>query len=177
MMCRFRYQPTFEDWRLLNMRATMRQLRFLTIVACGILFCYLALPLAHRMVGRTVNVLDTYLENFTALWLPAIVALLYAGSYFAVRRRWASVEELRTEKEYQIDEAGVRVTGDSLSGFLEWKHFHSADYARGFFFLKTHQNQFHYFPESVVPDRQALLDLVARHVKVSKGWKKLTTTA
>ena len=171
-MIRFRFQPRFEDWRALNLRAIVRQLRVLLIIASVILFCYLVLPFAHRMVGRDVGVLETYRENFGVLWLPVIVALVLGGSYVAVRRRWQSVEELRVEKEYEIDEAGVRVTGASLNGFLEWKHFHSADYTRGCFFLKTHQNQFHYFPESVVPGRRAFLDLVARHIRVSKRWKK-----
>jgi hypothetical protein len=171
-MIRFRFQPTFADWRTVNFIWLRRQLRVLVWVSGVLVFCYLALPLAQLAVGREAEVLKTYAGNLGVLLLPAIVALFCVGTFLAVRRRWKTVAELRIEREYAIDETGVRVTGPGLEGFLEWQHFESADLDRGYCLLKTRQLQFHFFPLRAAPDPAAVLALVARHVEVSRAWKR-----
>ncbi len=92
------------------------------------------------------------------------------ATLFAARKRWKAAEEVRIEREYEIDDVGVRVTGSSLYGFLEWRHFTEAEILKGYFLLKTAQNQYHFFPTAVVPDPGALSLLLA--AKVSNSERK-----
>jgi hypothetical protein len=51
-----------------------------------------------------------------------------------------------------------------LSGYLEWKHFTERKLQGGYFLLKTGQNQYHYFPATVVPDPNALTALLTQKI-------------
>ena len=170
-MIRMRYQPTFRGFLALNVHAAARLFCILIVVALCSLILYLLQPLAYRLTGHAESTLDIYRSNSGLLIIPAVVVWLLVARYFGVRSRWRKAEELRIEREYEIDESGVRVTGISLSGFLEWRHFIHGDFRGGYFFLKTAQNQFHYFPASAVPEKSCFVELVGRKVAVSKRWK------
>lgn len=169
-MIRFRYQPTFEDWFALNRIVVFRQLRFLIGLAIVLLALFLIYPFALAAVGQDEGgVLGAYQKSLAMLFIPGLTCFLLLATYFGVRKRWRTAEEIREEREYVLDEDGVRVTGSSLAGFLEWRHFTHAELKKGLFLLKTAQNQFHYFPVAVVPDKDALNALLARKVGAKKG--------
>lgn len=163
-MIRFRYQPTFKDYVALNRFVMWRQLRYLIIIAGLLVVLFALLPVTLGSLGSSRSTWEIYRSSLTVLILPGLVMFLLISTYFAVRKRWNAAEELRIDREYEIDDTGVRVTGTSLSGFMEWRHFTQADRQGGFYFLKTAQNQFYYFPESIVPDREALNELIAGRV-------------
>jgi len=166
-MIRFRYQPTFKDWFALNRIVGFRHFRFAIALSLFLITGFLVYPLALIVTGHNEGgIMEGYRQSAGLLLFPAVVCFLLIATHLAVRKRWRAAEELREAREYEIDETGVRFTGGTLSGFLEWRHFTRADLKKGYFLLRTAQNQFHYFPAEVVPDQQALSDLLAR--KVSK---------
>lgn len=169
-MIRFRYQPTFEDWRAFNRIVLQQQLRFFKVLALAIFILSLIYPLALRSMGRNEEGLLVAYRKNPAVWvIPGLAALVWGATYIGVRKRWKAAEELREAREYEIDQSGVRVTGASLSGCLEWRYFTRAERKDGYFLLKTGQNQFHYFPESAVSDKEALNALLAAKVPSKKG--------
>ena len=99
------------------------------------------------------------------LILPILAVMLVVFFRYSInshiRKAWDKSSTLRAEREYQIDETGVRVEGDAFSGFLAWQAIESSECSGGYFFLKLDQKQYHYFPEAIVPDVQMLKDLLA----------------
>jgi hypothetical protein len=169
-MIRFRFQPTFQDWFALNRILVIRQFRFLIGLSTFILALYVVYPFLLQSMGHDEGgIIGAYRKSLPALFIPGLVTLILIGTYVGVRKRWRAAEELREVRDYEIDESGVRVTGSSLSGFLDWRHFTHAELKRGYFMLRTAQNQFHYFPASVVPDQHALNELLAKKVGPKKG--------
>ena len=131
---------------------------------------FLIYPFALAAVGQDEGgILGAYQKSLAVLFIPGLTCFLLLATYIGVRKRWKTAEEIREEREYVIDEDGVRVIGTSLSGFLEWRHFTHAELKGGLFMLKTAQNQFHYFPAAVVSDPGALNALLARKVGKKKG--------
>jgi hypothetical protein len=169
-MIRFRYQPTFKDWFTFNRIVGFRHFRFLIGLSLLLLILFLLYPFALMVTGHDeVGIMGGYRQSVGLLVIPVVVCFLLIATYLAVRKRWRAAEEVREARDYEIDENGVRVTGITLSGFLEWRHFTRAELKKGYFLLKTAQNQFHYFPAAVVPDQQALGDLLARKVAKNAG--------
>jgi hypothetical protein len=170
-MIRFRYQPTFEDWFALNRIVGFRQFWFLIGLSLLMIALFILYPFALMAAGHhEVGVLEAYGQSVGLLLVPMVLCFLSIPTYLGIRKRWRNAGELREAREYEIDDNGVRVTGETLSGFLEWRHFTRASLTNGYFVLGTAQKQFHYFPATVVPDRQALSDLLAR--KVSKNARR-----
>ena len=169
-MIQFRYQPTLRDYLAFHRHILGRRLRTLTIIAGCLLALYLAVPFLAQRTEASQNVWGMYLSVSPLLILPALVAFIVVVTSVAARKRWKAAEELRIEREYQIDDVGVRVAGSSFAGFLEWKHFTDAEILKGYFILKTAQNQYHFFPASVVPDTETLSSLLA--AKVSNTERK-----
>ncbi len=167
---RFHYQPTLTDFLAFDRYFTGRHYRLLTFVAIVSVILLLLLPAALHRTGHKDNTLDIYWSNAGLLIIPAAAILLIPARYLSVRSRWNKVEEVRIQREYEIGETGIRVTGSSLAGFLEWRHIVQADFKSGYFFLKTAQNQYYYFPATAVPEKSAFVELVARKVPVSKTW-------
>jgi hypothetical protein len=170
-MIRFRYQPTFEDWFALNRMVVLRQFRFLVWLALVLLALFLIYPfmwqaLGHRLEG---GVLGVYRNNLGLLFIPGLTCFLLVATYFGVRKRWMTADEIREAREYVFDDSGVRVNGASQSSYLEWRHFKHAELKRGYFILKTAQNQYHYFPASVVSDAAKLHELVASKVSARRS--------
>ena len=175
-MIRFQYQPTFKDYLALNRHVLGRHLGKLIVIAVCLLALYLALPFLSVITDATKGVWGIYWSGTPLLILPALVVFLVIATYVGARKRWKAAEEIRIEREYQIDDIGVRVTGSSLSGFLEWRHFTDAEILKEYFVLKTAQNQYHFFPASVVPDRKALAELLRNKISNS-GQKKAARRA
>jgi hypothetical protein len=169
---RFRYTPTFEDWRALNRHVWLKQFRLLIVVASVVLFCFVALPFAHRLVGRDVGLWETYKSNIGALWLPGVVAFLLGAVYYGIYRGWRTRADVREEREFVIDEHGVSVAGTSFSGSLDWQHLKEADVVRGLVMLKTKQNAFYYFPRRLIADWPAFQSLVSEHVKPTRRFRR-----
>ena len=164
-MIRFRYQPTFKDWLALNRIVSFRFLLGGICVSLVLLILFLGYPFALRLAGHhEITFMQAYRQGAGLLLLPGFVGLMLLFIYRAIRKRWNSAEELREAREYVIDDAGVRITAATFSGFLEWRLLTQAELKQGYFLLRTGQNQFHYFPASIVPDQQALIDLLARKV-------------
>lgn len=169
-MIRFSYQPIFEDWFAFNRIVVMRQLRFINLLAILNLVAFLIYPFASG-AGREdrETVLATYRNSARMLFIPGVAVFVLVATYVGVRRRWNAAAELREAREYEFDEGGVRVRTASFSSYLEWCLFKRAERRKGYFLLNTAQNQFHYFPESVVPDKDALDALLASKIETRKG--------
>lgn len=165
-MIRFRFQPTLKDWVAFHRIVVLRQFRFLNVLALVIIAIFLIYPYALRAADHEVeSVVAIYWNNIGTLFVPFVAGLLVGWIHYSVKKRWRTAEEMREARDYEIDETGVRVTGSSLSGYLEWRHFTTTQRKGGYFLLKTAQNQFHYFPEAIVPDTKALAALLEEHVR------------
>jgi hypothetical protein len=166
-MLRFSYKPTFDDYWRFNRYFILRSFRPLMPVVYLMLGFYLLAPLWQAPEYR-MTVAETYFGWLPLLILPGLLALGLLVGYLASRRRWEHAPEVRLEREYEIDERGIRVRGDGMDGFLEWKYLTLAESRDGLFFIKTGQNQFYYFPSKIVGDIGALTELLRANVKNTK---------
>jgi hypothetical protein len=103
-MIRFRYQPTFKDYVALNRFVMWRQLRYLIIIAGLLVVLFALLPVTLGSLGSSRSTWEIYRSSLTVLILPGIVMFLLISTYFAVRKRWNAAEELRIDREYEIDD-------------------------------------------------------------------------
>jgi hypothetical protein len=166
-MIRFEYQPTFADYAVLNRRHAALKMGALKYFGGLCALAFLLQPWVQKNAVQPRGVFETYGSSLPLLILPGILLFVILSTRYAVRKRWDTAEEVRLPKLYEIDDHGVKVTNPSLVGYLEWRHFTYAELARGYFFLKTAQNQYHYFPESAVPDKEQLLALLRNKIPAS----------
>lgn len=168
-MIRFDYQPTWDDYLALNHYALLRRSRILFIIAGVITILFLLSPLTARVHPEAKSTLEIYRSNLGLLCVLGAFAAVPIATRLAAKKRWTAAAELRETKVFEIDESGLRVTARNFSGFLEWQLVTYAEFWRGYFLLQTGQNQFHYFPSSVVPDKKSLAELVRRKVARTKN--------
>lgn len=167
-MIRFRYQPTFKNHAAFNRRFVWRRLRIPAFFG-GLFFVMCCIqPLAAGAIRRDGGLPNDVHLSPAVMIIPILVAVILVLTHYSIRKAWNKAGDLRAEREFQIDDTGVRVEGPSFSGFLEWQNMASAERTGGYFFLKTLQNQYYYFPESVVPDVRILTDLLARKFPKAK---------
>jgi hypothetical protein len=145
-MIRFRYHPTFEDYAALNSFAFWRPLRSLVFIAGALLALFLIQPFMLPGTDHEKSAWQIYQSSMALLILPGIVCFLFIVTYRAMRKRWNAAEELRVDLEYEVDDAGIRVASESFSSSLDWRHITQAEQQGKFFFLRTAQNQFYFFP-------------------------------
>jgi hypothetical protein len=171
-MIRFRYEPKFEEWRFLNRHLIWPRVRTPGIIGGLFLLLFATRPFLFKVVWPRQSV------QYTDAGIIPVIILVIAAIFFVlaierqIRKRWETAEELRVVHDYEITDQGVRTVASSLEGFMEWRYFVSADFAKGFIMLKTAQNQFYYFPLSIVPDGAKLLELIEQKTKVTDNWKK-----
>ncbi|MGB8352429.1 MAG: hypothetical protein WCD79_00925 [Chthoniobacteraceae bacterium] len=174
-MIRFRYEPTFRDYREFSLYAIFRGFRpYLLTVGIVLLFLFLAYPIYFPVPGNKASLSQIYVSNFRILLFPVV---LTAMMNWRMRKRWNASPDLRIAKEYEFDNSGIRAKGEDLSGFNSWSTFKLADFDGKYFFLKTRQNLYYYFPASVVSEKRALVRLVGGNVKVSGRWEKLKSSS
>jgi hypothetical protein len=113
--------------------------------------------------------IDIYRSALGLLILPGIVASIFLTTYWSARKRWLAADELREEREYDFEEAGIRVRMKSGESFTDWKVFKQAIVSKRFVYLRTAQRQFHFFPIAAVPDLPALRELLAAKVAERKN--------
>lgn len=157
---RFTYTPSFSDFWVYVLHRQLRVVIWIAVMLSALFFISPFLDLSSH--PRSAS--ETYLSNLGILILPAIVALAFPASYWAAKKRWAAAEELREEREYVIDEAGVRFRSKSVESAIEWKIVKEATMTGRFVYLMTAQRQFHYFPLTVVPNLDELRDLLRAKV-------------
>jgi hypothetical protein len=87
-------------------------------------------------------------------------------------RRFATSHEVRDEREYVVDESGLHCRSETFRSDLSWKMFTLADCNEKYFFLRTGQRTFFYFPKDLVPDQADFVHLVNANVNTTKGWDK-----
>ena len=168
-MIRFRHQPKFRDFREFSLYSIFRGFRpFLLTVGIILLFLYLAYPIFFPAPGNTASLPRIYVSNFRILLIPIIFTVMMNWRMW---KRWNAAPDLRITKEYEFDSSGIRVKGENLSGFNSWSTFKLADFDGRYFFLKTGENLYYYFPASVVPDKRAFIKMVGSQVKVSGRWR------
>lgn len=168
-----KYQPVFKDFRALNLYVLFRGPRLAALIIGGAaLVIFASTSWVDSSNEGVASAGQRFLTILTTL-SPLLVILLIMPMllYWMMRRRWNTAEELRTAREYEMDDAGVRVKGALFQGFMDWKLFKFADFKGGHFFLRTGQRTYYYIPAAAVPNRKAFLELIARNVKVSKRWE------
>lgn len=163
-MITFDYQMTLADYRALNRQALWRPMRTLVVIAALSLGLFLVAPWLPLQGAADSGGLVRYRDSLGLLVLPVLVALVFVLQAFGVRKRWRAAAELSAVRTYRIDATGVRVDAPTFAGFLEWRHFASAEIRQGMYLLKTHQQQYHFFPVAAVPDQAELDRLIARHI-------------
>ncbi len=147
--------------------------RLFIIFSILCLIAYAAYPLFRSPDDLRTNA-AIYRANAPLLFLPVwyfFMRLLIVALMF---KRFKSAKELRAEREYILDEAGVHLRSEAFSSDINWSMFTLADCNRGYYFLRTGQKLYFYFPRSLVPDQAAFNALVESNVKCSNRWKKLT---
>jgi len=167
-MIKFRYAPTFKDYLALNRLVVFGRLRSLMVIAAVLCVLFLVQPFVNIGSDHDRGVWEVYRSSLALLILPGLVGVLVGVTFVAARKRWKTAEELRVEREYEIDETGVRVNSPTVAGFLDWRHIVEAKQQGGYFLLRTAQFQYYYFPAAVVPDRRELVRLIAGKVAGTK---------
>lgn len=168
-MIRFTYTPEFRDyWRFHRhfLRGVTGKFRWLALAMVCI---YLVFPLWAPSSVADQPLFMMYVNASGLLIIPGMLVLLYVSTFMEARKRWATSSEVRSAKEFEVSEQGIQVRGEGVSGFVEWGHFATVECRDGWYFLKTAQNAFHYFPGGVVPDREALVRLMKNNVRNTRG--------
>ena len=160
-MIRFHYNPSFKDYVALNRHVIWPRFR-MPAIFLGLFFtAYCFHPLALRMLGRRDASSDEPLSG-APLFIGPVVVLMIAHFWRSnMKKSWDRASELRAERDYEISEKGINVVGPSFSGFIEWQYIERAERTGGYFFLKTYQNLYYYFPESAIAEPQSLIELLA----------------
>ena len=170
-MIRFRYEPKFRDFREFSLYAIFRGFRpFLLTAGIVLFFLFLVYPIYFQALGNRAGLSQIYVSNFRILLFPIV---LMAMMNWRMRKRWNASPDLRIAKEYEFDSSGIRAKGENLSGFNSWSTFKLADFDGKYFFLKTRQNLYYYFPASVIPDKRTFVKMVSSNVKVSRRWNRV----
>ncbi len=157
-----RYIPTFNDYWALNRLNLLKLTRGLHWLA-ALVFCgYLVSPFGLHSGAQTLS--ERYLTNSGLLILPGIVVIMWLTTYWGAKGRWTAAAELREEKLYEIDDTGIRVKGESFTGFNEWRLIKNAAITPKFVYLMTAQRQYFYFPTQAVPDLSQLKSLLQQKV-------------
>lgn len=167
-MTQFTYEATREDFLRLNRVLYWRQLRMLIAFAVVSLLLFATYPF---LAVRSPGILESYISVWSILILPGLAGFLIFALERSARKRWRDAAEIRATRDYQIDEAGIHVTSATFNGFLAWEHLVERKEAGGFLYLRTTQNQYYFFPLSLVPDPAALRALVATKVKPASAAK------
>jgi len=165
----FKYKPTFSHYWALQRYVLYGNFRFFLVVFVLPLLGFLIAPFVVRNLGAKMEIVELYKQLSPALIFPLVYLALLPISYFICKKRWRNFEVLREERGYEVDESGIRVTGETWSGFLAWQNFSNADYRNGLLFIKTKQKSFHCFPLSLIPNKNVLIELVSRKVKISQS--------
>jgi len=166
----FTDSPTLEGFRTLNSHVQPK-MRSLRVVAALLTLIFLLFPLMTRSQPHPPTLFQAYTSQLGLLILPGILICLYILTHYTIKKRWNAAKEIREERVYCIDERGIQVTAASFNGFLEWSLFTHVEMNKGYFFLRTAQNQYYYFPTSAVPDQQNLIELIRRKVAKNKNLK------
>lgn len=172
-MIKFRYQPTFANFWMLNRRHLMVKLRLRMLLpfAVGLLliFCFSpwVLPRSAEM-----NPLERYLASWPLLILPMLVGFMLGSVYSAAKKRWNEAEEVRGDKHYEVSDEGIRMEGSGVNGALEWRHVAGLEYEKGWIFITTQQGVYYYFPLTAVTNSGELIELLDRKIQNKKGMKE-----
>ena len=168
-MIRFSYVPTFSDFLLFN-RYAVRPLSKKMLPGGIVFFLLFCLLTAQLFFSGAPFEWRRFLFS-TPLLIPGVIAIfLQFIMPLLVKKRWESAKELREDKNYTIDETGIRVDAGTLGGFVEWQHVSEADVYKGLFLFKTYQSHFYFFPVSCVPDKPRLIEIAREKVKTSKSF-------
>lgn len=164
------YSPTFRDYLALNLHAVRKQFRGIVWLPIALLVAILFLSFASPPggVGHR-RIWDAHVSALDVLPIPAVIVVLVAAFYWGVKKRWASADELREAREYELDDRGVHFHASSGDGFTEWRIFKEAAITKRFVYLRTGQRQFHYFPVAAVPDVAELRALLVEKIGKVKG--------
>lgn len=167
-MISFKYHPKFAGYLALNRHVYWKTFRMFVFFGVLGILAYLASPLAQQVITggwSQVNWGETAIHALLVLLpIPVIIGLLY----FGVWKAWNRSEELRSGRDYEVGEEGIRVSGASFDGFLGWRYFDYAEESGEYFFLKTTQRAYHYFPVSAVPDRSEFVALLKDKIPKTK---------
>ena len=166
-MVQFSYAPAFKDFLCLN-RYVLRP--FLKkMLPFGIFLFALFCLLAAKQFLSQGPVEWKHLLFSTPLLLPGALTVFFRFFVsFAAKKRWEAAEVLREERQFWIDDTGIRMEASSVSGFTEWKNISEADAYEGMLLFKTFQNQFYFFPANKVPEKRQFIELAKTKVKTSR---------
>jgi hypothetical protein len=167
-MIEFTFTPEFADYWRLNRKVLYTSLRTSLWIA-GVLgvLGLLAVPMAF--VGQQPDPKEVLFGILRALFIPGLFLSVFGMTHYFAKKRWRMAADLRVTRHYHIDERGITTKGDGFDGFLSWELIEEADHDSGWYYLKTAQNIFHYFPASVVPDSDTLNKLITNKVAKRKG--------
>jgi hypothetical protein len=162
-MIRVHYEPTFRDYWRLQLYALFRG------YGCSVLAIYLAgviaAPFIFGDVANGSNNWDFYISYLPPLVFPGFLFLML---YWASRRAWNRADEVRSPRDYEFDENGMKSSTRLSSGSLDWRIIKKAFFHKGIYYLKTGQRTYFYFPCSAVSDQKAFVELLRREVETVK---------
>lgn len=161
---RFKYSPEFSHYWRLNCYILTKSLKLLLLFGGICILMFIVSPWVLRNFGINQGMWDSYKSSLSFLILPGLIAFIFGATYMSARKRWQRSDELRSDKEFCFSDKGVEVVGEGLRGFLDWSHFTSGEYHKGFFYLKTSQNAFHFFPVNQIPDWETFKSLVTAKI-------------
>jgi hypothetical protein len=174
-MIEFTFTPTFNDYWQLNryvVGKTMRRLKWPCILsACA----YVLMPWSLRHLSHQASVytetpiFESYIRGLPILFIPGLVVFLFSVTFLSAKVRWKKAPELSCAQTYTIGDEGVSIKADAGDGSVSWRYIAYAELRDGWFFLKTGQNLFYYFPKSIVPDPKALAHLITSKVAKTEG--------
>jgi hypothetical protein len=164
-MITIEFQPTLEDYRAFYYRVMKKRLGFLSIIAFVVLVFALLSPFfASTVTKPSIAPLDFYRENSSSIVIPAVILLLAYTLWNAPRKMWKKTALLREKVRYTLDESTVKRESEGLSSTIVWRQITGYSTDGRLFILNITGGSCHYFPESAVPDREALIGFLDSHI-------------
>jgi len=101
-------------------------------------------PLVLLILGE----LDTQNSGFWAYFLPpAMLAILFAATYFNTKKHMASNKSLSERVHYVFSESGIETTAPSFSGQIAWQNVYKAYETRSNFLIFISKNMMYIIPK------------------------------
>jgi hypothetical protein len=165
---KIKYSPVFSDYWALNIYFLKKQGRLVGIFAMALFGLFVVAPFLFQNQNPDASLLDRYKGFLGLLILPGIVVFIVIATYRGAKKRWSSAQELSQDKDYEIDDRGIRVKSVSQDAFADWSVFKEAEITNRFVFISTSQRQFHYFPLGSVPDMEALARILKSNIPTKR---------
>jgi hypothetical protein len=170
---RFEFQPTLGDFLALHRYVWNRGMgRWYGALSVVLVLGYALYPFLSRFSGDHRTMTEIYGETVFLLFIPAwylFMRVLLLGLIFV---KFKMAKWMSTKREYVVDKEGVHIRSEVFSSDMDWEEIRGADCDGRYFFFRSGRKSYFNIPRSCVADERGFMELVGKHVRVSKRWRE-----